>query len=100
VPTVVADGGAASVGIIGAGLLLGRGGPSKGGPSEPPDTKLGHKRRQPVNSWSIKRKQWTHTRLYGHAGGPTHSWGEYRACAVWSRDTLVSRFPCGAHARV
>jgi len=37
VPTVVEDGGA--VGIIGAGLLSGR------GPSELPDTKIGHKRR-------------------------------------------------------
>ena len=65
-----------AVGIIWCRAVVGEErSPLGRGPSEPPDSKIGHKRRQPVSSWSISRKNRTHNRLlsYGHAGRFTPS---------------------------
>ena len=64
-----------AVGIIWCGAVVGEErSPLGRGPSEPPDSKVGHKHRQPVSSWSISRKNRTHNRLpYGHTGRLTPS---------------------------
>jgi len=65
-----------AVGIIWCGAVVGEErSPLGRGPSEPPDSKTGHKRRQPVSSWTISRKNRTHNRLlsYGHTGRLTPS---------------------------
>jgi len=60
-----------AVGIIWCGAVVGEErSPLGRGPLEPPDSKIGHKRRQSISSWSISRKNRTHNRLlsYGDAG--------------------------------